>query len=355
MFWNRIHKKRIIIKGMAAIAIAGLGIFGNLSISSCDMRPTTMGYPYRIFIIADSSVWKEVRKPIRDKFEGEILTPGSEKKFTITFVPLNKLNDFKDRMNIFFVGTQNEPGEVNEYLKKVLPDKFKNGVKENHYFYLFQDDLFARQQIGLFMYARDLKTFKYDFKHLQDQIYNTFEKKYYARLEEDMFNQGEQKKIEEYIVENFGVFIRVQHDYFIAIQDKPNNYIWLRRFDPDRWVSIWKIKGDSSMMTFDRLADIRDKYTKKYYQGDYIVRNNSYLTWGQINGQKTYKMVGIWRNDSILIGGPFRTYIVHDAPDSLLYFIDIAVMGPRYLKKPYLDQLEVIAHTFKIVRNQKKN
>ena len=349
MFWNRILKKNVFTRVAVPVLILAISIGGLLSFSSCDVRPTTMGYPYRIFVFADSGLWKDVRQAIRDKFEGEVLTPRSEKKFRITYVPLSSLHAFKERMNLFFIGVLNEKGPVNDYLKRILPDNFKQGVKEGRYFYVYQNDLFARQQIGLFMLAKDRQTFKYDFKHLQDQIYQAFLKKYFARLEHDMFDRGEQKKLEKYIAEQYGFTLRVQHDYFIAIQDVANHYLWLRRFDPDRWVSVWKIKGDSSLLHFDRLADIRDAYTKKYYEGDYVIREDSYLKAVDFNGQKTYKMVGVWRNDSVMIGGPFRTYVIDHPADSSLYFVDIAVMGPRYNKKPYLDQLEVIAHTFRIL------
>lgn len=355
MFWNRILKKSSLFAAVLVAGFMGMGTLGFSLFSGCDVGRTTMGYPYRIFVFADTSVWEQVRQQVRDKFEGEVITPRSEKKFEITYVPLNLLHEYKARMNLFFIGIEGAKGAVNEYLDQVLPANFKDGVKENRYFYVYQNDLFAKDQIGLFMLAKDIKTFKENFKRLQDQIYATFEKKYYTRLEKDMFDKGEQKDVEELLAENFGFTVRVQHDYFVAIQDVANHFLWLRRFDPDRWVAIWKIKGDSSLMTFDKLADIRDSYTKKYYQGDYVVRDNSYLTIGQINGQKTYKMVGVWRNDSVWVGGPFRTYVIDHPADSSLYFVDIAVMAPRYPKKPYLDQLEVIAHTFRIVDKKAKN
>jgi len=55
----------------------------------------------------------------------------------------------------------------------------------------------------------------------------------------------------------------------------------------------------------------------------------------------------------LLVGGPFRTYIIHEPQDSLLWFVDIAVMAPGRLKKPYLDQLEVMAHTFEILKPER--
>ncbi len=337
MYWIRKFKQALLV-----LAI------GGLLLTCSDYRPSSLGYPYRIFIVADSLLWQDIKQPISDTFEGEVLTPVSEKKFYFTWIPLRLLNEFKTRMNIFFIGVQNENGEVNEYLREVLPPEFLKGVDEGRYFYLFQDNLFARDQIGLFMFAKNRKDFLRLFEQLKDQIYNTFEKKYYARLKKSMFEKGEQFEVEEYIKNNFDFTIRVQHDYFVAIEEPQVPYLWLRRFDPDRWVSIWKIKGDSSYFTLDSIANVRDHFTKKYYEGDYVIREDSRLIRTDFRGQPTYKLVGLWRNDSILIGGPFRTYVVHYPKDSALYFVDIAVMAPGRLKKPYLDQLEVIARTFRI-------
>lgn len=343
MFWIQKFKNGLLIAVSILILVA-----------CTKYRPSTAGYPYRIFVVADSLLWLDLQKPISDTFEGEVLTPVSEKKFYFTWIPLRLLNEFKNRMNIFFIGVQDEQGEVNEYLRQVLPAEFQKGVAENRYFYLFQDDLFARDQIGLFMFGKDRQSFLRNFEGLKDQIYNTFEKKYYARLKESMFEKGEQVKVEEYIKNNFDFSIRVQHDYFVAIEEPQVPYLWLRRFDPDRWVSIWKIKGDSSYFNFDSIANVRDRFTKKYYQGDYIIREDSKLVTADFNGQPTAKMVGLWRNDSVLIGGPFRTYVIDNPADSSLYFIDIAVMAPGHLKKPYLDQLEVIARTFRVEKDARK-
>ena len=47
-------------------------------------------------------------------------------------------------------------------------------------------------------------------------------------------------------------------------------------------------------------------------------------------------------------------YAVQDKQNSL-YLVDIAVMAPDKDKKPFLDQLEVIAGTFEIVGKAKKD
>ena len=172
--------------GLILISLTGLLIF-----KCSDYRPSTLGYPYRIFVVADSLLWEDIQQPISDMFEGKVLTPVSEKKFYFTRIPLRMLNEFKNRMNIFFIGVQNEDGEVNQYLREVLPAEFQKGVAEGRYFYLFQDNLFARDQIGLFMFAKNRRTFLKHFEEMKEQIYNTFEQKYYARLKKSMFEKGE--------------------------------------------------------------------------------------------------------------------------------------------------------------------
>ncbi len=60
-------------------------------------------------------------------------------------------------------------------------------------------------------------------------------------------------------------------------------------------------------------------------------------------------------NESLGVGGPFRSYLVFDPEESYLYFLDYTVMAPGKLKKPFLDQLEVIANTFEIVRTMEND
>lgn len=322
-----------------------------ITFNGCDYKTTTVGYQYRIFVVADSLVWLDLKDDIEQTFESIVYTPHTEKSFYITWTPFEKLNEFKERMNVFIIGTEDGNGEASNYLKKVLPEEFKSGARENKYFYLFKDDMFARMQIGLIMFAKDCAAFKDNFNMLKSEIFNTFSKKYYARLEKTMFYKGERKDTESYLAENFGWKVRVQHDYFIAIQDVEKDYVWLRRLDPDRWLSVWKVTGDSAALETDSIFQIRNKVLGEYYQGDCVVEEESYLTETEFNGQTTKKIIGLWRNDSLLIGGPFRTYIVHNKQDSSVYFVDIAVMAPTKNKKSYLDQLEVIANTFEIVKD----
>ncbi|HID40381.1 MAG TPA: DUF4837 family protein [Calditrichaeota bacterium] len=326
------------------------GIF--LIAVSCNLRPTTMGYQYRIFVLADSLVWENVKDDVSATFEKLIYTPHTEKSFQVHRISLKQLTDYRMRMNIFLIGVADAQDETDDYIRKILPDDFKKKVEEGTLFYAFQDGLFAGDQINLILYARNIEDFKQNFRLTKDEIFKTFQRKYYKRLYKGMYEKGEQTDLNDFLAKNYGFRIRVQHDYFIAVQDADDHFVWLRRTQPDRWLSVWNMKGDSSLLEENPLYDVRDRMTKKYYEGDKVVREDSYLINEDFNGQTTKKIIGLWRNDSLLVGGPFRTYIIHEPQDSLIWFVDIAVMAPGKLKKPFLDQLEVMAHTFEIIKTK---
>ncbi len=335
--------RKILIRSLAIFLLLILWM-----LNGCNLKPSTMGYQHRIFLFADSALYARVGDQVEAVFEKEIYTPHSEKTFYITWIPLNKLSEFKSRMNLFFLGTADSSGPVSDYLTKILPKQFKQEIADSNYFYFYNNDLFARDQVGLIMYAPTIRDFKTRFNRFKDQIYKTFEKKYYARLTKGMFEQGELKDLEKYLSTHYGWKVRLQHDYFIANQDVDKKYVWLRRLYPDRWISIWQTKGDSSLLNMNSLIAIRNRMAKTYYGGDVVVGDETYLTTVDFEGRPTKKVVGIWRNDSLLVGGPFRMYAVYDQLDSVIHFIDIAVMAPGKLKEPFLDQLEVIAHTFEL-------
>jgi hypothetical protein len=60
---------------------------------------------------------------------------------------------------------------------------------------------------------------------------------------------------------------------------------------------------------------------------------------------------GTWRNDSLVIGGPFRNYTFVDNETDRIYMIDYYVQAIGRRKKPFLDQLYVIVHTFDVLNN----
>ncbi len=351
----RISKEVNILNRHLKNSILALIVIGSaITFYSCEPKIGVWGYQDKIYVFSDSLLWLDLKDEVEEGLGSVLYTPQTEHYFYFEWKPLRELNDHKKRMNLLFLGVQNETNTVNDYLKEILPAEFQQGVEEEKFFYLIQDNLFSRGQNGLFMFAKDRVRFRENFNKLKDKIFADIHKKYFERLKKIMYAKGEQKKKEEYLTQYFGWKVRVQHDYFIANQSIKENYVWLRRFDPDRWFSVWQIKGDSSLLNLDSLVAIRNRLGKKIYSGDSIDVDETYISEVDFMNQRTKKIVGLWINDSLMVGEPFRSYAVYHKPDSSIYFIDLAVMATTKRKKPFLDQLEVIAHTFEITGTGKQ-
>lgn len=322
-------------------------------LTGCDVKVGVLGYPQEIIIVADSSLWNEVGPEVTEVFEAPVYTPMPEPSFSVNWIPLEELSAYKDRMNVFLIGVAGERNSTSEYMDDVLPFEFKNGVEGGQYFYLYNDNLYASGQISLIIYGKDRNTFKEKFSQFSEDIYNEFSSRYFKRLSKDMFKTGEQKDLEEILLKKYGWKLRIQHDYFFAMQDINEKYVWLRRMDPDRWISIWEMDGDVSDLTLESLITIRNDVLGKHYEGDSVSREDTYLTNVEFSGRSATKIVGVWQNDSLFVGGPFRTYAFFDSVKTKIYCVDIAVMAPNKQKKPYLDQLEAIANTFEVAEEEK--
>ncbi len=324
----------------------------SILVSSCDLKPTTMGYQHRLFVVADSVTWAKVEPQVTEAFETTVPTPLEEKEFVVSHITLDQLNTVRTRMNIVFIGLAEGKGETDLYLQKYLPQTFKDGVAAGKYLYLFNDDMFARDQIGIIFFAQNISAFREQFPLIQKEMLKTFKQKYYARLKKGMFEKGENTKLEELLQKHYGWSVRVQHDYFLALQDLDAHYVWLRRINPDRWVSIWEENNTADSLSRDAIQNLRNTMARKYYQGDIVDSEDLVIEKVDFEGHPAQKMSGLWRNDSLMVGGPFRLYTWLDSKTEKRYCIDIAVRAPSKKKKPYLDQLEVIAHTFSLAKQE---
>ncbi|MEJ2543647.1 MAG: DUF4837 family protein, partial [Calditrichaceae bacterium] len=263
-----------------------MGVFD----SSCDLKVTVMGSQQEIFVVSDSLLWNEIGPEIIDVFGTPVYTPIPEPSFGVHWIPLRQLNKYKDRMNVFLVGIAGDENPTSEYLKSILPSEIQSGAENDQNYHFFSDNLFAEGQINLFLYAKDINTFKNRLNQFKDDIFAEFNKRYYNRLSDIMFKRGEQKELEQTILNKYGWKIKVQHDYFIATQDVNAKYVWLRRMNPDRWVSIWEMQGDTSNLTLDSLIKTREKVLGKHYQGDRVDRDKSYLMNVEFSGHQASKV-----------------------------------------------------------------
>ena len=166
------------------------------------------------------------------------------------------------------------------------------------------------------------------------------------RLKNAMYIEGEQVDFGDYLAEKYGWKIRIQHDYQLVKEGENGSYAWFRRLNPDRNLFVYRYPAEHFDRDGEWLFPLRDSLMTVFYEGDSIDTEDSYIQHVDFLGQQALKITGIWQNHKYLIGGPFRTYAFYHKNTKHIYIIDLSVTAPGEHKKLYLDQLDIMAHTF---------
>jgi hypothetical protein len=316
--------------------------------SACNYQSDSYGDFEKIFVIGDTLLYSEVKTDLEQVFDNYIYTPHSEKSFYLEYKNLQVLNDYNKRRNLLFLVLLNGEDETSKYIDNLLSPEVKNAVREGTLFYIFREDLFTRNQMTIILIAKDKAVLKSNLTAYKDAIFNEMNEYHFKRLHKIIFQKAEQVALEEYFWNNLGWKIRIQHDYHIVKESESGDFVWLRRFKPDRNIFVHRFDGQASDLNEEFLISVRDSLSKIHFAGDRVSKKDNYSKNEEFNGYPALTMMGVWQNDTHYIGGPFKSFTVYHEPSGKLYMIDMMVTAPGKRKKPFLDQLETMARTFKI-------
>ncbi len=331
--------------------------FFFLVFSNCSSKGNAFGEDDLIHVFADSTDWLNYQEVLNTVFGKYIKTPIMENEFILKWVPFEQFDQYKRFKNIFIIGRLDSNDPVSENVKNILNPEVIEGVKQGKYFYIPKDDIWAGNQYVLFLVAESKDAMIQKIVDLGDLAYQDFKRFYFIRLKQQMYKYMEQKNLQEYIEDNFPFSIRVQHDYFIADENLQENYVWIRRLEPDRSILVhWQTIPENFQLTSRWVIDQRNKLARKIYSGDIIVEEETRAFATQFKNWHAVKLEGVWLNDSLMIGGPFRNYAFIDKPTNRVYILDYYIQAIGKRKTPFLHQLDVIIHTFNVLdRPRKKN
>lgn len=319
-----------------------------LFIISCDTKTSSVGEFDHIIVFSDSTLYKEIEPDINQVFDKFIYTPHSEKSFLHKWVPLTLLENYSKRRNIILIGLLNQNDVVSEYVKKMLSPEIQDKILKGEIFEIFRENIYSYNQAGLILCAANKQKLISELRSQSDYIYQKFEDYHFGRLKEILFESAEQYDIEEFLVSEYGWKVRVPYSYQVVERSTNSNFVWIKRAEPSRSIFVYRTKGKKSKIQEDWIRNVRDSLATVYFEGDSISAQDTYMLQTELNGIPAMKMVGIWQNHQQIIGGPFRTYVFFEEKFDYIYFVDISVVAPGKRKKPFLDQLEVIANTFKV-------
>ncbi len=349
---------------MAVLLFAGLVGCGD------SYRPRATGPNEQVTVVMDSTHWQgPLGEAVRENIAPYISTlPTPERMFDLKQVDLTSrlvFDNVQKRKNVIFIAPLSDSARSNvaSFLRDRLSASALQAVESGQTAVVPKPDLWRQSQRIYFITASTTDGIIQALQANGPDIRETFRKIILTRQQREMFDRGRQPVIEDSLMAHHGFAVNVQHDYQVAIDT--TNFVWLRRILIDSRRSLfvyYKDNADPSTITPEWIYATRDSLTRRYMQGNvggYVqIDRRRPLTSENINflDRYAYESRGLWymieRQDDGSIrqfggGGPFVNYTFYDQASDRIYMIDGMVFAPKYDKRDFLRQLDVIARTFR--------
>ena len=309
-------------------------------------RDRPLGSRNQITVVADESAWQAVAEPLSRAYEHEIRTPQPEKTYYLEHVEYAKLSEVTRRPYILFVAPLKSAGPTSVFLANALSPEATDGVNTGQYYVFEKPDLWARDQLVLFITAPTLVTLIDRINEHAADLYSLINDNRNQIVQSEMFARLEQTDLEKKYRQKYGWQLRIQHDYVPIIDDSSRNLVVLKRGYPDRWLTVHWLDGDHNYLSLEQVAAVRD--TLGNWFPDAVFEYPDYNKYHSLDfrGRAAGLLTGLWATHSDIGGGPFFTYAIYDSILQRTFFVDGAVFAPQDLKEPYLRQLQIMARTF---------
>jgi hypothetical protein len=329
------------MKFFCFVSFFSIGSFFLITGCSNQENPkvTSSGKSGEIIVVMDSTLWKSLPgKILQDSLM--VAFPGiPQQEATFKLIHVQK-SDFKNILqfhrNVLMVDIGPLPGERNFLLS-------------------YKNDLWAMPQLVMSLRAKSVVELESALLSVIPTIVSRFNSVEENRMVQDLRNSKE-LQITRDLKKAIGVTMPFTEDFFIAKQEP--NYVWIRKetIHISMGFQFTRIPYTSdSLFSLTSLTTLRDSISKKNIpgpsEGSYMVTDHEYTLISNtitIDSSYAVEAMGLWRTQGDFMGGPFRTFLVHDKAKNELIFIDAFVYAPKFNKREYVKQMTAMVKSLKI-------
>ncbi len=318
-------------------------------ISSCkkDSLPHSIGARDEVILIASSVFQVDSLVNILEKVE---YNPTAEKVYNVSRVSLSEFDRYKFWRNLVIVGNLGE-----SYIENLLGEEAKEELKKGPQLFL-EKDLWVRLQTVIVIAGINSEETQQLLGRSAETIYQIFREEEKNRFSKVVYMKGYQEKETKQMETFLGASFEIPFGYRLGKNE--DAFMTYVRKNPDRLVTL--------LFRKEPIKDpikFRDSLFLEHFNGDVVftdsipitsedkktkfIKLNS-LDTVEFNNVRAIQLRGVWKNDKIQggpMGGPFVSYIFEKG--GLWYFLDGHVFAPGKKKWPFLEEVDIILHTFK--------
>ncbi|UII21777.1 DUF4837 family protein [Fulvivirga ligni] len=351
--------RNINVLAILILVIAGCSGSGK---RNKNLLPYASGKAGEVLVIMDSAEWKgELGDQIRATFRQDVSgLPREEQMFKINHVDPRKFNSvLKAVRNLIFVMTtdNNNPGSkvIRSYFTKSSLDKIKSN--EDLFVYTANDE-YARGQKIMYLFGQSSDQLTKNIEANKSSLQDYFNKAEEERLKSKLFTNTP-KGLTEMLEKKHDCTLQLPFAYKLVVEEE--GFIWFRQMNSenDKNVFISYVPYTSeNVFTQEGVIHLRDSIAKQQLFGDpeepdsYLVTETNVpmvpVTTEQLTfkGKYAMKMKGIWRTNTVTMGGPFVSYIILDEELNRIYYIEGFVYSPGKNQREFMREMDVILSTF---------
>jgi len=265
--------------------------------------------------------------------------PQKEPTFIFIFVPDTMLKNVKQFHSLFLCGSLKD-----EFINTLLNLEAREATKKDTFLLFKINDLWAKDQTVTILAVSEPHYLLSGILKYKRIIAKILEENYYRKIKKQYYEKGIDRRMKKTLA-HFGIEMDFPENWMIDSTNKSENFIFIHTHYPDRSIFFYREKRTGELD--DSLAiKKRNEITKKFYNGDYILKDLTIAEKIVFQGMSGLKLKGVWQNDSLVAGGPFLTYFFNK--NDSLYIIDGILFLPGERKTDYFTTLEVIMNSFKL-------
>lgn len=325
--------------------------------------PAATGKSGDMIIIMDSTQWnKPLGKAIKKIFQADVVgLPQQEPMFTVAFVhPHASVKLLTQVRNLVYVFTLDKTSGGSQFLQRRISDETKTRINADSTFYqsILRDE-YARGQEVMYLFGKtEGELISNLTKNRQSIIdyFNIIERK---RMNKSLLSTKSTHGYTEMLRKEVKCEVNLPMGYVLA--DKKDGFYWFRQIDAvvDKDIFIaWKPYTSQNQLLPDSIIEWRDEIAKANLFED-PENLSSYLITEQehadvvarqmyLNKYYAIEVRGLWKTNTVSMGGPFVGYALVDEANQRLFYIEGFAYAPGRNKREIMRELETILWSFKL-------
>ncbi len=265
--------------------------------------------------------------------------PQKEALFSFICLPDTAIKTFKKNHAILLYGSLKD-----EFIDLLLDDEAARTTATDTITLFSLNNVWVRGQLVVVLATSEPKYISDAITKFGTVIAKIFENHYYEVVKQTYY-RGVIDKRTSRTLSKYGIKLDLGKGWMIDSTYADQRFVFVHTHFPDRSIFYYKMPYRVKISS-DAATDIRNNLTRKYYNGDYVLKDLSYTDPIEFKDLKGIRVKGVWQNDSLVAGGPFISYFFNK--NDSLYIIDGMLFNPGERKSDYYAILEVILNSFSL-------